>query len=179
MKELYGDRRRTQIIEPGEEWQGGQDADRPRPPASTAGLDRRDGGWPGLAHHDDKQPKHSGNDAPRWLVKASTTDTVYFVAKSGRAAAVAAHIIPQAEKLIARHLFHRVSPLTENDSLAAVFALPRRKSALPEETCVITATKLGMIKKSLISELPGPSSQTFVLVQSERRRPADRGRSDR
>jgi DNA gyrase subunit A len=36
---------------------------------------------------------------------------------------------------------------------------------LPEETCVITATKLGMIKKSLVSELPGPSSQTFVLVR--------------
>ena len=30
---------------------------------------------------------------------------------------------------------------------------------------MITATKLGMIKKSLISELPGPSSQTFVLVR--------------
>ncbi|MFT3890209.1 MAG: DNA gyrase C-terminal beta-propeller domain-containing protein [Anaerolineales bacterium] len=36
---------------------------------------------------------------------------------------------------------------------------------MPEETCVITATKLGMIKKSLITELPGPSSQTFALVK--------------
>ncbi|HEX2996136.1 MAG TPA: DNA gyrase C-terminal beta-propeller domain-containing protein, partial [Anaerolineales bacterium] len=97
--------------------------------------------------------------------RASTNDTVYFVAKSGRAAAVAAHILPQAEKLTQGTLFHRVSPLTENDSLAAVFALPSRKSALPEETCVITATRMGMIKKSLISELPGPSSQTFALVK--------------
>jgi DNA gyrase subunit A len=55
--------------------------------------------------------------------------------------------------------------LTENDTLAAVFSLPSRKSALPEETCIITATKLGMIKKSLVSELPGPSSQAFVLVR--------------
>jgi DNA gyrase subunit A len=46
-----------------------------------------------------------------------------------------------------------------------MFALPSQKSSLPEETCVITATKQGMIKKSLISELPGPSSQTFVLVK--------------
>jgi DNA gyrase subunit A len=46
-----------------------------------------------------------------------------------------------------------------------VFSLPSRKSALPEETCVITTTKLGMIKKSLVTELPGPSSQTFVLVR--------------
>jgi DNA gyrase/topoisomerase IV subunit A len=55
--------------------------------------------------------------------------------------------------------------LTENDTLAAVFALPSRKGALPEETCIITATKLGMIKKSLVSELPGPSSQAFVVVR--------------
>jgi DNA gyrase subunit A len=75
------------------------------------------------------------------------------------------HIIPQAEKLSQGTMFYKVSPLTENDSLAAVFALPSRKSALPAETCVITATKMGMIKKSLVSELPGPSSQTFVLVR--------------
>src|SRR5215510_11830712 len=55
--------------------------------------------------------------------------------------------------------------LTENDSLAAVFALPSRKSTLPEETCILTTTRFGMIKKSLISELPGPSSQAFVLVK--------------
>jgi DNA gyrase/topoisomerase IV subunit A len=87
------------------------------------------------------------------------------VAKSGRAAAIAVHILPQTDKLSQGTLFHRVTPLTENDSLAAVFALPSRRDKLPEETCVITATKLGMIKKSLVTELPGPSSQTFVLVR--------------
>jgi DNA gyrase subunit A len=30
---------------------------------------------------------------------------------------------------------------------------------------VLTTTRFGMIKKSLISELPGPSAQTFVLVK--------------
>ena len=166
VKDQYGDRRRTQIINLGKNGQ-----------TSSKMLTARDllpqqQVWIGVTDDglvsrtvDDKQPKHSGNDAPRWLVKASNTDTVYFVAKSGRAAAVAAHIIPQAEKLTQGTMFYKVSPLTENDSLAAVFALPAQKSSLPEETCVITATKLGMIKKSLIAELPGPSSQTFVLVR--------------
>jgi DNA gyrase subunit A len=36
---------------------------------------------------------------------------------------------------------------------------------LPEETCIITCTRFGLIKKSLVSELPGPSSQAFVLVR--------------
>ena len=165
VKEEYGDRRRTQIVDLSKNGKAAK--------ALTArDLLPEQRVWIGVTEdglvsrtHDDKQPKHSGNDAPRWLVKASTTDTVYFVARSGRAAAVAAHIIPEAEKLTQGSLFYKVSPLQEADTLAAVFALPSRKSALPEETCVITCTRFGMIKKSLISELPGPSSQAFVLVR--------------
>jgi DNA gyrase subunit A len=165
VKDQYGDRRRTQIINLSENGKASKTLTaRDLMPEQQIWIGVTDEGLVSRTH-DDKQPKHSGNDAPRWLVRASTNDTVYFVAKSGRAAAVAAHILPQAEKLSQGTLFHRVSPLTDTDSLAAVFALPSRKSALPEETCVITASKLGMIKKSLITELPGPSSQTFVLVR--------------
>jgi DNA gyrase subunit A len=167
VKAQYGDRRRTQIVNLSKTKDG-----KPAKSLTARDLLPDQQVWIGVTDDglvsrtaDDKQPKHSGNDAPRWLVKAATTDTVYFVAKSGRAAAVAAHIIPQAEKLSQGSMFYKVSPLTENDSLAAVFALPSRKSALPEETCVITCTRFGMIKKSLISELPGPSSQAFVLVK--------------
>jgi DNA gyrase subunit A len=165
VKEQYGDRRRTQIINLATDGKSAKTLTaRDLMPEQQIWIGVTDEGLVSRTV-DDKQPKHSGNDAPRWLVRASTNDTVYFVAKSGRAAAVAVHILPQAEKLSQGTLFHRVSPLTENDSLAAVFALPSRKSALPEETCIVTATKLGMIKKSLVSELPGPSSQTFVLVK--------------
>jgi len=165
VREQYADRRRTQIINLSENGKAAKTLTaRDFMPQQQVWIGVTEDGLVSRTH-DDKQPKHSGNDAPRWLVKASTTDTVYFVAKSGRAAAVAAHILPQAEKLSQGTLFHRVSPLQDSDSLAAVFTLPSRKSALPEETCVITATKLGMIKKSLVSELPGPSSQTFVLVR--------------
>ncbi|MBV6450673.1 MAG: DNA gyrase subunit A [Anaerolineales bacterium] len=168
VKAQYGDRRRTQIVNLGES----KDGKTTKKALTARDLLPEQQVWIGVTDDglvsrtaDEKEPKHSGNDAPRWLVKAGTTDTVYFVAKSGRAAAVAAHIIPQAEKLTQGSMFYKVSPLTENDSLAAVFALPSRKSSLPEETCIITTTRFGMIKKSLITELPGPSSQTFVLVK--------------
>jgi DNA gyrase subunit A len=167
VKEQYGDRRRTQIVNLSRSKDG-----KPAKALTAHDLLPEQQVWIGVTDdglvsrtHDDKQPKHSGHDAPRWLVKASTTDTVYFVAKSGRAAAVAVHIIPQAEKLTQGSMFYKVSPLQETDSLAAVFALPSRKFALPEETCVLTCSRFGMIKKSLISELPGPSSQAFVLVK--------------
>ncbi len=35
---------------------------------------------------------------------------------------------------------------------------------LPDQTTLVTVTRGGMVKKSLISELPGPSAQTFRLV---------------
>ncbi|HXF86345.1 MAG TPA: DNA gyrase subunit A [Anaerolineales bacterium] len=165
VKAQYADRRRTQIVDLSK---GGRAAK-----ALTASdILPQQRVWIGVTADglvsrtaDEKEPKHSGNDAPRWLVKASTTDTIYFVTKSGKAAAVAVHVIPQVEKLSQGSLFYKVSPLSETDSLAAVFALPSRKSALPEETCVITCTRFGMVKKSLISELPGPSAQTFTLVK--------------
>ena len=165
VKDQYGDRRRTQIINVSANGKATKTLTaRDLLPEQKVWIGVTDEGLVSRTH-DDKQPRQSGNDAPRWLVKASTTDTVYFVARSGRAAAVAAHILPQTDKLSQGTLFHRVTPLTENDSLAAVFALPARKDKLPEETCVITGTKLGLIKKSLVSELPGPSSQTFVLTR--------------
>ncbi len=165
VKAQYGDRRRTQIVNLSKNG-------RTAKTMTTRDILPQQNIWIGVTEDglvsrtaDEKEPKHSGNDAPRWLVKASTTDTIYFAAKSGRAAAVAVHVIPQAEKLTQGSLFYKVTPLQETDSLAAVFALPSRKSALPEETCVITCSRFGMIKKSLVSELPGPSAQSFVLVK--------------
>jgi DNA gyrase/topoisomerase IV subunit A len=61
--------------------------------------------------------------------------------------------------------YFKASPLTEEDKLAAMFSLPAKRSEFPPETCVITATRYGMVKKSLITELPGPSAQTFVLAR--------------
>src|SRR5512140_877290 len=172
VKAAYGDRRRTQIINMKK---GG------KPGAQSGGGDHRiaQSVWitvnaEGIVArtHDDKQPKHSGHDAPRWLVKTTTADTVYFVSKLGRAAAVAVHVIPPVDMSGNGHSpshggspFYRVSPLEDTDALAAVFALPARRTELPEGTCVITASRYGMVKKTAIADLPGPSSQTFTLVK--------------
>ena len=49
--------------------------------------------------------------------------------------------------------------------MATIFALPARKSELAEETYVLAVTRGGMVKKSAISELPGPSAQSFTIVR--------------
>jgi DNA gyrase subunit A len=164
VKGAYADRRRTQIVN----LKKGKAAKM----LTATDLMPEQTVWVGVTAdgliartHDDRQPKHSGNDAPRWLVKASISDTLYLAAENGKTAAVALHVIPEAEKLSDGVPFYKVSPLQSDDVLAAMFALPARKSEFPEETCVVTVTRFGMIKKSLVSELPGPSAQTFVLAR--------------
>ena len=164
VKSAYADRRRTQIVN----LKKGKAAKM----LTATDLMPEQTVWVGVTAdgmiartHDDKQPKHSGNDAPRWLVKASVSDTLYLVAENGKCAAVALHVIPEAEKLSDGVPFYKASPLQSDDVFAAMFALPARKSEFPEETCVLTVTRFGMIKKSLISELPGPSAQAFTLAR--------------
>src|SRR5258706_1027529 len=164
VKAAYADKRRTQIVSLKEGVKGAKILSSGEMPQQSVCIGVTEEGLVSRTH-DDKQPKHSGNDAPRFLVKANTTDTVYFVSKLGKAAAVVAHLIPETDKLSGGSMFYKVAPLNENDSLVAVFALPSNRSELGADSCVATVTRFGMVKKSLISELPGPSSQAFPLVR--------------
>jgi len=164
VKSAYGDRRRTQIVS-----LKGRKAK--KAPLTTAELIREQVVWIGMTTdgmiartRDDKPPRLSGSEAPKILVKANATDTLYLVCERGLAAAVAVHTLPEAEKLTDGNLFNKQSPLQADEIPAAAFALPARKSDLPEETCVLTVTRGGMVKKSLVSDLPGPSAQTFKLA---------------
>jgi len=164
VKAAYADKRRTQIVNLKEGVKGSMALTSRDLPQHSVWIGVTDEGLVSRTH-EDKQPKHSGNDAPRFLVKANTTDTIYFVGKLGKAAAVVAHLIPETDKLSGGSMFYKVSPLNENDSLVAVFALPSNRSELGADSCVVTVTRFGMVKKSSISELPGPSSQAFPLAR--------------
>lgn len=153
VKAAYGDRRRTQIVSVKEGAKAGAAITASQLPHASVWIGVTDDGLVSRTA-DEKQPRHSGNDAPRFLVKASTTDTVYFVSKLGKAAAVAAHLIPEAGKMSQGIAYFKVSPLSDTDALAAVFALPANKSSLGEEICVLTATRFGMIKKISLRSCP-------------------------
>lgn len=165
VKTAFGDRRRTQIVGLKE------GTDKKALLTASQLLDDREV-WVGVTAdgtlartHDDKAPRPSGTEAPRWLTRSRTTDTLYLVSETGKAAAVAVHTLPEAEKLAEGAPWHKVSALKPADKLAAIFSLPAQKSSLGEETCVLTVTKGGMLKKSLVSELPGPSAQPFALAK--------------
>ena len=164
VKAAYADQRRTQIVSLSRRTK--------KAPLTTTELLPEQVVWVGVTNdgfvarsREDKPPRPSGNDAPRLLVRAASTDTLVLVSERGAAAAVAVHTLPEAGKLSEGAPFYKVTPLKESDKLAAMFALPSKRGALPEEACVLTVTHGGMVKKSLVSELPGPSAQTFTLVK--------------
>lgn len=164
VKTAYGDKRRTHIISL-------KEGKEKKHVLTTSQMLPDQVVWVGMnadgllsRTHDEKPPRPSGNDAPRLLVKANSTDTLYLVSERGLAAAVAVHTLPEAEKLADGVPFHKACALKTDDRPVAAFALPRR-STLPEETCILTVTRGGMLKKSLVSELPGPSAQTFYLCK--------------
>jgi DNA gyrase subunit A len=165
VKADYGDKRRTHIVS----LKGGKEG---KTFLTTAELLPEQMVWVSLngdglicRTHDDKPPRLSGSDAPWLLVRAQTTDILYLASERGLAAAVAVHTLPEADKPAEGALFNKVCPLKESDLPVAAFAVPTKRSDLPEEACVLTVTKGGMVKKSLIGELPGASAQTFTLVK--------------
>ena len=164
VKAAYADKRRTQIVSLSRRTK--------KAPLTTSELLPEQVVWVGVTNagilartRDDKPPRPSGSNAPRLLVRAASTDTLVLVSERGAAAAVAVHTLPEAGKLSEGAPFYKVTPLKEGDKLAAMFSLPAKRSNLPEESCVLTVTRGGMVKKSLVSELPGPSAQTFTLVK--------------
>jgi DNA gyrase subunit A len=113
---------------------------------------------------EDKAPRQSGNEAPLWLAQTSTRHILYLVCPDGKTAAVPVHAIPQAENPSEGTPVHKVTPLHPEDQLSTLFTLPP-KAERPENGFVLSATRQGMFKKSALSELPGPSANTFTLAK--------------
>ena len=163
VKEKYSDRRRTQIIC----LEGGQDA----APVRMSDLTPDKTVWV-MASPDgtiartleDKPPRLSGSEAPGWLLRVNTRDTLYLISENGETAALPVHSLPEALKPSDGLPISRVSPLTSDHRLAAMLSLPP-KSQLADDWFVVTATRGGMVKKTAVSELPGPAATAFTIAR--------------
>lgn len=118
----------------------------------------------------DKLPKQSGKESPKWLIKATTRDTLFLVEESGEAAAIPVHAVPETDETTAGIAFHRISPFTEKACLTAIFAVPTRNTREAATSAFTThfllcGTRKGMLKKSALSELPGASASLFTLTK--------------
>jgi DNA gyrase subunit A len=165
VKEEFSDRRRTQIT------RLGKDAKSALPVLTTRDLLPEKTVWvsataEGLVSRtlDDKPPRISGMAAPRFLLQVNTRDTLFLVSDKGEAAGIPIQTLPEAENPQDGTAAHKISALLQDDNLAILFTLPPKEERL-QGWYVFTTTLQGMLKKTAIEELPGPTGHRFTLVK--------------
>ncbi len=162
VKEAYGDRRRTQIAQAGKNGTASLMVTEMAPDltvwvsVTAEGLVSRT--------QEDTPPSSSGREAPWWLLRVNTRDTLYLVSEKGEAAGLPVHALPEVDNPSQGAPINKVSALGEGEKLAALFTL-HPKDERPEGWFVLTATRQGLIKKSALAELPGPTAKTFTLMK--------------
>ena len=164
MRQLYADRRRTQIVSL-------KDGETVTEKLTTTDMTPAQVTWVGVSADGkigrtltDELPRFSSSMAPRFLLRTSSHHTLYLVAENGRAAAIPVHSLPEVEKFPDGFLTHKACPLDEGDAIVAVFSVPPRLDESGDRF-VVTVSRQGLVKKSNVFDLPGPSSQAFVLTR--------------
>ena len=166
VKEKYGDRRRTQIVEVEE---GVKLTDL----LTVSDLVPEHATWVNLDHKgrisctpEGKDARLWGSTAARLVLQANTRDTLYIVSTSGETAAIAMHSLPEAELADQGVKVSSVCPLKEGVNVSTIFSLPPELEHA-EGWYVMTVSRQGLVKKSALSELPGPAAQTFELARTK------------
>ncbi len=166
VKEKYGDRRRTQIVEV-------EEGVKLKDLLTVSDLVPEHATWVNLDHKgrisrtpDGKDARLWGSTAARLVLQGNTRDTLYIVSSSGETAAVAMHSIPEAELADQGVKVYSVCPLREGAQVSAIFSLPP-EAEHAEGWYVMTVSRQGLVKKSALSELPGPAAQTFELARTK------------
>jgi DNA gyrase subunit A len=159
----YQDRRRTQIVS----LQKGKEA---HELLTVQDVTPAENTWVGMTvdgrifrTNTDTSPRISGKEAPVLLLRVDTHQVLYIVANNGKCATLAVHVIPGVEKPEDGVPYQKICSLGENDIPIRIFSIPANSSL--DDKVLITLSKSGLIKKSALADLPGPSSQPFVLAK--------------
>jgi DNA gyrase subunit A len=160
MKATYGDRRRTQIVSL-------QEGTSVKSVLTTTDMTPAQTVWVCVTW-DGKIGRTIGDTppkpAPRYLIKASTHATLCLTSTQGQASAVAVHALPEIENLEGGVELYKASALAPEDRLVSIFTVPEKVDDA-SESFIFSISRQGLVKKSSVSELPGPSAQRFTLVK--------------
>jgi len=164
IKEKYNDRRKTQIVMLKE---GKAASDlltvKEVTPVENVWLSLTREGK--IAKTSEKNPPRlGGREAPLFLIKTDSHQNLYLVSKTGRCACLGVQPLPLVESIENGTDFYRITPFDDDDPPVSMFCLSNEQKN-SETLCITTLSKQGMIKKSLTSELPGPSSDLFTLCK--------------
>ncbi|MCC6146890.1 MAG: DNA topoisomerase 4 subunit A [Anaerolineaceae bacterium] len=164
VQQAFGDARRTQVVKL-------KEGDSAKSLLTSTAVTPVKEVWVGVSPEGvvarmsaETSPRLSGRDAPWKVVKTNTHQTLYLVAQNGKAAAILVEMVPEAAKFSEGAHFSKISPLGKEDRLAEVFAMPK-KEEIEGEWYALTTSAMGLVKKTALNELPGPSAQVFTLAK--------------
>ncbi len=117
-----------------------------------------------MKYREANAPRTGGKDAPKIILLADSHQTLYLVNANGKCAAINPHSIMFSDEAPAGNHLSKVSAFREDEKINAAFCVSAsmRKN---KELTILTITTQGLIKQSLVSELPGPSAEPFTLVK--------------
>ncbi len=163
VKEKYADPRRTQIIQMEE----GETATNL---LTTSDVMPEEQVWVAISPDNriartssDKSFRQWGIGAPKMVLRTTTHHTIYIVAENGEAAALHVHALPIADEPEKGTLVSAVSSFSSDAKLKLLFSTPVNLGE--EDGYIITVSKQGMVKRSLLSDLPAPSANLFTLAR--------------
>lgn len=162
VRQKFQDKRRTQIVS----LKSGKSINelltvKDVTPAETVWVRVSEDGLVGLVNGENP-PRMSGKDAPKILIKTDSHQVLYLANDEGKAAAIDVHSIPEVVENAEGILYSKLCSLPDGKLPIAAFSVDNSKKGDINQT-ILTYTRNGMIKKSLVNELPGPSSQSFVI----------------
>ena len=127
--------------------------------------------WGGITQQDvigktkeDTLKRVTGRSAPILLVRTSTRHIVYLVDDQGITNAININSLPDTDKFSEGINLSSVIGNIEGRNFIGMFSSPAHQDIPdPEELTIITVSKMGMVKRSSLSDLPGLVTDKFVL----------------
>jgi DNA gyrase subunit A len=114
-------------------------------------------------------PKLAGSHPPGLIIEASGQDHLYLFTDHGLCACVPVHTLPVCKNPHLGSPIESVTPLAQASKVVAGFALdPYHLVKHGDEAYFILATRQGMLKRSMLSALPGPSSASFKSIKIDK-----------
>jgi len=102
-------------------------------------------------------------ETPRFVLEANTRDTLLLITEKGRGAALNVHTLPTRARPEEGAAFHTLCGLDAPSRVVAGVALPA--GAEDDSGFLLLATRRGMVKKTALVEIPGPSSQVLTVMK--------------
>jgi DNA gyrase subunit A len=165
VKDRYGDRRRTLIAEPGKA--GKHDA-----PLTASDLAPAKDTWIQITREGKisrtttaRLPRLSGRSAPRLVMGADVRDILYLFTSEGLGAALAVHTIPETDDADRGVPVVGLTAVPSGQELVAGLSVPSDLQTDGGRTAFfLFGTASGMVKKTELSNLPGPSARAFQAI---------------